>query len=138
MKTTFLDTSYLLALVIADDSLHERAQAWQRHISGRLLTTEYVLVELVDAMTDQRLRPVASQMVAMLRASPVVRVDAASTVLLEKGLALFATHADKLWSLTDCISFVVMQQHGVAEALTYDRHFEQAGFQALLRREPPH
>lgn len=137
MKITFLDTSYLLALIIADDSLHERALAWQRHIAGQLLTTEYVLVELVDAMTDPRLRPVAPQVVAMLRASPTVHVEPASTALLEKGLALFATHADKLWSLTDCISFVVMQQRGVTEALTYDRHFEQAGFQALLRRELP-
>ncbi len=44
---------------------------------------------------------------------------------------------DQEWSLTDCISFIVMQQRGISPALTYDHHFEQAGFEALLRRDPP-
>jgi uncharacterized protein len=46
---------------------------------------------------------------------------------------MFAARSDKRWSLTDCISFVVMQERGLTEALTADRHFEQAGFSILLR-----
>lgn len=53
--------------------------------------------------------------------------------LLERGVALFRSRADKDWPLTDCISFVVMQEHGLTEALTADQHFEQAGFKALLK-----
>ena len=52
--------------------------------------------------------------------------------LLERGVTLFRSRADKNWPLTDCISFVVMEHHGLSEALTADRHFEQAGFKALL------
>ena len=52
--------------------------------------------------------------------------------LLDRGLGLMASRADKDWSLTDCISFVVMQEKGIEAALTADRHFEQAGFKALL------
>jgi hypothetical protein len=52
--------------------------------------------------------------------------------LFEQGVALFSQRPDKSWSLTDCISFVVMEQHGLSEALTADRHFEQAGFVPLL------
>ena len=51
----------------------------------------------------------------------------------QRGLELFAARQDKRWSLTDCISFVVMQDCGLTEMLTADRHFEQAGFSILLK-----
>ena len=60
----------------------------------------------------------------------------ASPELLEKSLALHRTRTDKDWSLTDCSSFVIMSERQMARALSYDHHFEQAGFEALLRREP--
>ena len=53
--------------------------------------------------------------------------------LYRSAFDLFSQRTDKEWSLTDCISFVVMQQRGLTEALTSDGHFEQAGFKALLR-----
>jgi uncharacterized protein len=48
-------------------------------------------------------------------------------------MKLFAGRPDKEWSLTDCVSFVVMEAQGIREALTTDEHFIQAGFRALLR-----
>jgi len=51
---------------------------------------------------------------------------------LEDALALYARRADKDWSVTDCVSFVVMEEHGLKEALTADHHFAQAGFHTLL------
>jgi predicted nucleic acid-binding protein len=48
-------------------------------------------------------------------------------------LDLFRRRSDKNWSLTDCSSFLIMQKMAISEALTYDLHFEQAGFRALLR-----
>ena len=56
----------------------------------------------------------------------------ATSELFERGLALYNARPDKEWSLTDCISFVVMADEGLTDALTGDRHFEQAGFTALL------
>ncbi|MBI5829688.1 MAG: type II toxin-antitoxin system VapC family toxin [Chloroflexi bacterium] len=70
--------------------------------------------------------------VAGLRASPRTTIVALDPHLLQRGLDLFASRNDKDWSLTDCVSFVVMQDHGLTNALTADRHFEQAGFKALL------
>jgi len=53
--------------------------------------------------------------------------------LLDRGIQLFRARRDKDWPLTDCISFAVMQDEGIKNALTGDKHFEQAGFIALLR-----
>ncbi len=61
----------------------------------------------------------------------------ASTALMEEGISLFESRTDKRWGLTDCISFEVMRENGVVDALSADHHFEQAGFRALLRMAPP-
>jgi predicted nucleic acid-binding protein len=58
-----------------------------------------------------------------------------SAELFDRGLDVFRSHQDKQWGLVDCISFVVMRDFGVTDALTHDVHFEQAGFRALMRDE---
>jgi predicted nucleic acid-binding protein len=57
---------------------------------------------------------------------------AASNDLFARGLALHQQHGDKEWSLTDCVSFVIMRERGIHKALTHDHHFEQAGFERCL------
>ena len=64
---------------------------------------------------------------------PQVTIVSPSASLFDRGVELFAKRPDKCWSLTDCISFVVMEEQGIMHALTGDRHFEQAGFVALLK-----
>jgi len=84
---------------------------------------------------DFRFGPLFSQMVLVdeiNRASPRTQIVPLDSRLLQRGLDLFAGRHDKNWSLTDCISFVVMQDEDLTEALTGDSHFEQAGFKALL------
>ena len=61
------------------------------------------------------------------------RVLQFSRELLDRALDLYHQHADKGWTLTDCVSFVIMRERNVTEALTGDKHFEQAGFTALLK-----
>ena len=73
-------------------------------------------------------------MVAMLREDAKTVILPACSELIEKGLQLYAGRLDKGWSLTDCISFVAMREHGINDALTCDHHFEQAGFRVLLSR----
>jgi predicted nucleic acid-binding protein len=133
MKRVFVDTSYLLALSLADDADHERAVAWNRAIGGPLVTTEYVLVEYADGLAKAQLRAKAHRTLAALQANPLVTVVPASTQLLERGLRLYIERLDKDWELTDCISFQVMTEYGITDALTSDRHYQQAGFRALLR-----
>ena len=68
-----------------------------------------------------------------LRSSDKVEILTADERLWNEGLQLFADRPDKEWSLTDCISFVAMERESLTEALTGDRHFEQAGFTGLLK-----
>ncbi len=135
--TVFLDTSYLLALVLQDDELHYRALAWKGAMRADFLTTEYVLVEVLDALAQPAHRQLGSGIVHLLRSAPDVRIVPGDTSLLEDGLSLFDSRPDKGWGITDCASFVVMHREGIRDALTHDHDFEQAGYRALLRTDPP-
>ncbi|HET6880920.1 MAG TPA: hypothetical protein VFI31_12235 [Pirellulales bacterium] len=64
---------------------------------------------------------------------PTVDLVEANTALFQRAIDLYRRRPDKEWSLTDCTSFVVMQEQEIREALTADSHFEQAGFIALLK-----
>jgi hypothetical protein len=133
----FLDTNYFLALVNPRDYLHQQAQAWAQVLTEPLLVTEYVLLEVFNTLSALRDRPKAHAILVQLDAASDCERVSASAELFQAGVKLHAGRPDKEWSLTDCISFVVMERRGVTRALTYDRHFEQAGFEALLRRDPP-
>lgn len=137
MKPTFIDASFLIALAIDDDSLHAIALEWQRIIRPPVFTTEYIILEFFDALSDEKLRPIAVESVEFMRSDSAVDIVPASTSLMDQGIILFANRLDKSWGLTDCISFVVMESFGATDALTADRHFEQAGFRALLLQKPP-
>ena len=137
MSATFVDTSYLIALVRTCDAHHARAMAWRAGIKGDFLTTEYVLLEFIDAMCHPPVRQRAVATVQALRGDEQVHIVPGSAALLDEGLEFFARYADKAWSLTDCISFVVMRRESIRDALTSDHDFEQAGFRALLRSDPP-
>jgi len=116
--------------------LHLRAQWWAKSLRERTIVTEYVLCETIDSLSMPVDRSKASALVNMIRASSVIEWLPASSQLFDAGLALHAQRPDKAWSLTDCISFVVMQNRGIGRALAHDRHFEQFGVEALLRRDP--
>jgi predicted nucleic acid-binding protein len=131
-----LDTGYFLALVRPRDALFPRAQTWAQAVSGEFLVTEYVLWETANALSQPAERPKFHALLARLQSSPVTELLAASPELWQAGVQLHAERIDKEWSLTDCISFLVMWQRGIVQALAYDHHFEQAGFEALLRRDP--
>ena len=133
MSDWFADTFYFLALRNPRDAAHARAVALTPQLAGRaLVTTAWVLTEVADALADPANRagfPALLKLLAEAQAI-VVPPDAA---LFDDGIALYNRRPDKSWSLTDCISFTVMQARGIQEALTGDRHFEQAGFQILLK-----
>lgn len=133
----FVDTGYLLALLNPGDELFERAQRWAASIHEPLMTTEYVLWELVNALSDPIDRPKVHAAVAEIRSSPDWVLLPAGPELFAAGLAFHQARPDKHWSHTDCMSFLVMNERGPPRALAFDRHFEQAGFVALLRHDPP-
>lgn len=131
MSAVFADTSFYLALLDEREPLHDRAVA-ESKANRPLITTEFIILELGNACGRAEDHEDFLAMVAGMRASPRTRVIPLDSRLLQRGLDLLARRTDKNWSLTDCISFVVMEDEGIQEALTTDRHFEQAGFKAQL------
>jgi hypothetical protein len=132
----FADAWYFLALVGSDDADNARAVAASREARRRgalLVTTAWVLTEVGDALVAPAARPAFPRVVAAVRADPRFLVVPPTQTLFDAGLAFFRSRPDKHWSFTDCISFVVMEERGIREALTGDRHFDQAGFKALLK-----
>ena len=129
----FVDTVYWLALINRRDSWHRKAMEWAARIAEPLVTTEPVLTEVADALCAPHHRAWAISAIASVRADQQIVTVAGSSALFAKGFELFSARTDKDWSLTDCMSFVVMQERGLDRALTADLHFVQAGFRALLR-----
>jgi predicted nucleic acid-binding protein len=133
----FLDSAYLIALASSTDQHHRVAveiAASLRTKPERLVTTRAVLLEIGSALAKPQFRSLASDMLGSFERDPGVEIVSLDDGLYRRGLALFQSRTDKMWSLTDCISFVVMGEQGLTQALTSDQHFEQAGFVAMLRK----
>ncbi len=133
MKPVFADTSYYIAVLSDEDAYHDAAITWSEKLLGRIVVTEYVFVELGNALSRSKYRDRYVPFVRQLLSDPGTVFIAASAALFHEGLELFAARPDQTWSMVDCLSFVVMKQRRLKEALTTDRHFVQAGFRALLR-----
>jgi predicted nucleic acid-binding protein len=137
---TFIETAYVQALVNVRDRWHAAAALWERYLNTvrpRYITTEYILVEIADGLAAVRFRQQAHQIIQALLSNAHVEVVPASTDLLKNALDLYYQRPDKEWGLTDCASFVVMNERGLIDALTSDNDFRQAGFRPLLLEEPP-
>jgi uncharacterized protein len=133
MTIAFADTFFFLALINPRDAAHARAVAAAKIRTGPVLTTAWVLTEVADGLAATPDRHLLQKILANLDHEPRDIVVPASQDLFDQGLRLYLARPDKGWSLTDCISFVVMGERNVTEALTADHHFEQAGFVALLK-----
>ena len=135
MIKTFVDTAAWIGLLNEDDALHVRALAVLVDLRRRnvpLLTTEFVLIELADALCSAANRAKTVIFVNRLRLEPNIEILPASSEMLDNGWRLYSERSDKNWSLTDCISFAVMQGQSIVQVFTSDHHFEQAGFQKLM------
>jgi predicted nucleic acid-binding protein len=134
MTAVFADTFYFIALLNPTDAAHARAKAYTATFGERMVTTDWVLTELADALAKTPAgRAEVLATIADLRADPDAEIVPFDPALQADGLALYARRMDKEWSLTDCVSFVVMEREGIRDALTGDKHFEQAGFNVLLK-----
>ena len=92
-----------------------------------------MLTEVGDAFSLPSGRSKFIRLLQLLQRQPDAEIVPASTDLFQRGVGFFAERPDKEWSLTDCISFVVMRERDITDALTNDHHFEQAGFRILLK-----
>ena len=135
MKPVFADTFYFLAVLNRRDPAHARALEFYAEAERRFVTTEWVLTEVADATANPALRSGFKKLFRVLENDGQVQIIPASHDLFQRGLELYFDRLDKEWSLTDCLSFTTMRDQNLVEALTGDRHFEQAGFTALLREK---
>ena len=136
MIEVFLDTSFAIALSSITDINHGRAVELAHKLETqrtRLVTTEAILLEIGNALSKQKYRQGAIQLLESLQADPNVEVVLLTKDLYTTAFNLFKQRKDKEWSLVDCLSFIVMQNRGITDALTADNHFYQAGFRPLLR-----
>ena len=128
----FADTWFYLALFDERDSNHERVATFAEANELEIVTTRWVLAEVANAFCKPSTRPHVVLLLELLDRDSATRVIANSDELFDKDRLLYERRPDKEWSLTDCISFVVMGQEGLHEALTNDHHFTQAGYVAAF------
>ncbi|MFN2268522.1 MAG: type II toxin-antitoxin system VapC family toxin [Desulfonatronovibrio sp.] len=135
MNAIFMDTSYILALINAHDEFHKQAVNVADHINGKFITTEAVLTEIGNALAKPQWRELAIETINDLRDDDDVEVLSITPELFSKAITFYSSRMDKEWGLTDCISFVVMKDRKMTDALTTDHHFKQAGFTVLISNE---
>lgn len=133
MIVTFADTAFYVALLSSRDALHSRAVEFLAGYSGRIVTSQFVLLEVANFNARPMDRQRFVDLVGQIRNDPQTELIPASSDLFARGVDLFAKRPDKSWSLTDCTSFIVMNDRKLTDALTADEHFEQAGFRTLLK-----
>lgn len=134
----FADSGYWVALIDNRDQLHSRARAASARLNDyEIVTTQMALVETLasQAGSGERARLAATRLVERLVGSPRVEVVPQTDAQFQAAFERFTARPDQRCSLTDCASFIVMEERGISEALAYDRDFEQAGFTALLSQE---
>src|SRR5262249_36205223 len=135
MTPVFADTYYWLALINPRDHAHQEALSLSQSLTRPLLTTYAVLTEVGDAMCHPANRAAFVNLLKDIAADPLTTVVPADAKWFDRGVALFTARPDKNWSLTDCISFSVMQELAVTDALTGDGDFSQANFRLLMAKE---
>lgn len=134
----FLDTSYAIALIVSKDPAHQRAVELSFELernSAKLVTTRAVLLEIGNSLSRQQIRPAGVKLLEKLELDSRLVIVELTAKLYGDAFQLFRDRLDKEWGMVDCVSFVVMREQDINDALTTDEHFIQAGFRALLRED---
>jgi predicted nucleic acid-binding protein len=132
----FLDTSYAIALSSSSDCHHQKAVEISQQLKAsksNLITTRAVILEIGNALSKPKYRSQAIRLLYSLENDKSITIIPLSENLYQKAFELYCQRNDKNWGIVDCISFIVMKERGIIEALTTDIHFVQAGFKALLK-----
>ena len=136
MKTVFADTGYWIAILDPQDTLNPKAIQCSISLTlATIYTSEMVLTEFLNhfAKRGKFLRRAAVKFIDSLQKTSDIAIVPQTSELYQQALELYAQRVDQAWSHTDCASFCIMREFNITEALAYDKHFEQAGFIALLR-----
>lgn len=136
MKTIFVDTAALIALGNKQDSFHHAASQKQQELvknKTHFISSDFVIAEFCNAFSRVKFRATAVQMVNSIYQSKAWTVISINDDLMSKSLALFTQMQDKEWGLVDCSSMIIARENKIDCVFTADKHFEQAGFEILLK-----
>ena len=136
MREVFADAGYWIAVTYDDDELHPIARSVTEELgSYRIVTTEMVLVELLNyaSRLGPHMRKLASDLTHNVLHDANIEVVPQTSRQFREATSRYADRLDQRWGVTDCASFLLMEERGITEALAYDRDFQQAGFATLLR-----
>ena len=132
----FMDSAGFFALWDAGDEHHAAAIRLQEELARkrrRFFTTEYVVDETVTLLLVRHSHAAAVDFLDAVERSEALRLEWIGPERFYSAATLFRQHADKGWSFTDCVSFVILRELHVRDAFTTDHHFNQAGFVPLLK-----
>lgn len=133
LADVFVDTSFVVALVNRNDQHHRLALQLADRFSGPgLVTTDAILLEIGNALS-RNFRRESVDIIEDFLTSDDVQVIHLHPPLFRNAFDLYKSRSDKTWGLIDCVSFVVMNELGIIDALSTDKHFEQAGFNILIK-----
>jgi len=135
-RKVFVDTSAWLALVNKSDAAHQKARKvrdalLKDHI--QFIVTNYVMVEIANALCRVPHRETAVKLINFIEMTENIQIVEIDKEIYKEAWRVYSTYMDKDWSLTDCTSFEVMKERRITEAFTTDKHFEQAGFDILMK-----
>lgn len=131
----YVDAGGWIALVNRRDALHTQAvRIYKQRLQEQcqIITASVVLLEVGNWLSPAPLRGLAIDLLHSIEQSSLIEVVHVTPDLYARGWELYSNRLDKDWGMIDCISFVIMQERNLTEALTGDHHFEQAGFNVLL------
>ncbi len=136
MRFVFADTGYWVALLNSQDDLHDKAVRLSKTLQPiHIFTSEVVLTEVLNDFSKrgEYFRDLATGLIQNLRSHPNTTIIPQTSQQFDQALLLYTQRKDKQWSHTDCVSFNIMEENGILEALAYDKHFNQAGYTPLMR-----
>lgn len=127
----FIDTGFFIALIYQQDQSHQQATDLSlRYKECSFITTDAILLELGNAVVRHS-KPTAIRVIEDIQSSENIEIVCLTPQLFEEAFSLYKQYTDKTWGLVDCLSFIVMWKLNINQALTFDKHFSQAGFQIL-------
>lgn len=136
MNEVYADSGYWIAMLNRHDQWSLAAVRATRQTRGRrIVTSEMVIVEFLNGVARYGAQS-RSQAVITARSlynNPNIEVIKQSSIQLAAAVERYSQRIDQRWSVTDCASFLIMEERGITDALAHDRDFVQAGFRALLR-----
>ena len=128
----FVDTGAWFSTFVPNDPHHQEAYALYTSHPGPMVTTDYVVDELLTLLKMRQEYDRSLDIGDELFAGTIVRIEWVAPVDVRRAWRVFRSYQDKQWSFTDCVSRIVMQRLNIRETFAFDEYFRQFGTVTVL------